>query len=402
MEATALDPRHADVRLEFGMAEAEFAQHAQWRASAAVFRAIDATMREAAAHPEVFLPTATLKRADAVEYAERAAAADLAVRLNLAEATVRGYAVIGSNLRERLPQLWAWFVDGEVSTQNAREAAALVADLPAVSWQAFDEAVVAPARRLAPARFRVRARVLRERIHAQSLDERHALAMDSRGVWSEIDRDGMGWLNARLSAEKVALAQARIDAIAFDKLKAAHETRTMQQMRADVLADLLVGEVGTSISVSVALMIPALTLLGASNESAVLEGVGPIDLETARKLCATAPSFTRVLTDPVSSVILDMDRKQYRPTAALKRWLALRDVTCTFAGCGRRASTCDIDHTTAWEDGGVTSAANLAHLCRKHHSNKHKTKWTVTQPPGSPPIWTSPTGYSREADPPPF
>lgn len=402
MEATALDPRNAEVRLEFGMAEAEFAQRAQWRASAAVFRAIDSTMREAVTHPEVFLPSSTLKRADAVAFAERAAAADLAVRLNLAEGTVRGYAVIGSNLRERLPQLWAWFVDGEVSTQNAREAASLVAELPEESWQAFDDAIVGPARRLAPARFRARARVLRERVHAQSLEQRHAEAMDSRGVWSDTDCDGMGWLSARLSAETVALAQARIDAMAFDLLSAADETRTMPQLRADVLADLLVGEVGKDVSVSVALTIPALALLGKSDESAVLDGAGPIDLDTARVLCASAPSLTRVLTDPVSSVILDMDRKQYRPTTALKRWLALRDVTCTFAGCGRRASTCDIDHTTSWEDGGVTSAANLAHLCRKHHSNKHKTKWTVSQHPGSPPVWTSPTGYSREADPPPF
>jgi Domain of unknown function (DUF222)/HNH endonuclease len=402
MEGTLLDPVNAEVRVEFGMVEAEIAQHAEWRASAAVFRAIDETLREAAAHPEVFLPSNTLTRTDAVDFAERAAIADLAVRLNLGESTIRSHASIGSTLRERLPQVWAWFRDGEISTQNAREAATIAAKLPADTWQLFDDAIVGPARRLAPARFKARAKVLREKIHTESLEKRHETAMQDRGVWTEIDQDGMGWLNARLSAETIALAKARIDGIAFDLLAATDETRTMQQLRADVVADLLTGELGKDVSVSVALTIPVLSLLGRSTEPAILDGVGPIDIETARILCGAVPSFTRVLTDPVKSTILDVDRAQYRPPAALKRWLALRDVTCIFPGCGRSAAQCDLDHTTAWADGGVTSAENLAHLCRKHHTMKHQTQWKVARPPGLPPTWTSPTGYIRESDPPPF
>ena len=141
MEHLLLDPANADTRVEFGMAEAEVAQHAQWRASAEVFRAIDATMREAAAHPEVFID-AQMLRGDAVEFAERAAVADLAIRLNLAEATVRAQGHVASTLRERLPRLWAWFVDGEVSTQNAREASAIVIELPPVHWVTFEQNIV--------------------------------------------------------------------------------------------------------------------------------------------------------------------------------------------------------------------------------------------------------------------
>ena len=407
MEDLLLDPNDADVRVEFGMAEAEIAQHAQWRSAAAVFRAIDVTLREAAAHPEVFLPASSLRHKDAVEFAERAATADLAVRLNLAEATVRSHATVAGNLRTRLPQLWYWFGEGEVSTQNARESAALVADLPAETWQLFDDALVGPARRLAPARFKARARALRERIHSQSLEQRHESALRDRAVWTEMDRDGMGWLHARLSAEKIAFAMAHIDGLAFDLLKDTDllkntgETRTMQQLRADVFGDLLIGEIGKDVVVTVALTIPALSLLGHDGGSAVLDGVGPIDLETARMLCATAPSMTRVLTDPISSAVLDMDRNQYRPSAALKRWLAMRDVTCTFAGCGRPAESCDLDHIIAWADGGTTSAQNLAHLCRKHHVMKHATKWKVERSAlGT--VWTSPTGYTRTSDPPPF
>jgi len=374
MEPLLLDPADADIRVEFGMAEAEVAQRAQWRASAEVFRAIDAVMREAAAHPEVFIDAAML-RGDAVEFAERAAAADLAVRLNLAESTVRAHGNVASTLRERLPSLWAWFAEGEVSTQNAREAAAIAIELPVDAWAPFESRILDAAHTLAPARFRTRARAVREKLHAETLTERHEAAASQRGVWIEPDRDGMGWLHARLSSEKLAMAGANLDTIAFGLFTVAGEERTMAQLRADVLADLLTGADGQKPGVTVALTIPALSLLGHSSEPALLEGVGPIDLDTARRLCATAPSITRLLTDPVTGTVLHMDPRQYRPSAALKRWLAIQQVTCDFPGCGRRAAACDLDHTRAWADGGLTTADNLSHRCRRHHTMKHQTMW---------------------------
>lgn len=400
-----LDPADADVRVTFGMAEAEVALHAQWRAAAATFRAIETVMREAARHPEVFVRTAQLSPRDALEFAQRAAMADLAVRLNMAEGTVRSQADIGEKLRTRLPRLWAAFGDGEVSTQNAREAAALVSDLPEEHWASFDLAIAEPAQRLTPPRFRAKARALRDRLLVQTAVERHERGLLERGVWSEHDRDGMGWINAHLSSEQIVLAEARIDALAFEQLTADGESRTLQQLRADVVADLLTGrQTGASgpAGVTVALSVPVMTLLGNGDDPATLKGVGPIDVETARALCATAPSFTRLLTDPIRNTVVAMDPQQYRSNRALKRWLAHRDVTCTFPGCGRRAATCDLDHVTAWAAGGKTTAGNLAHLCRKHHTMKHNTRWRVEKPPGERSVWTSPTGFVRSTDPPPF
>lgn len=421
-----MDPADADTRVAFGMAEAEFAQRAQWRASAEVFRAIDTTLREAAEHPEVFIEAAML-RGDAVEFAERAAAADLAVRLSLAESTVRAYGMVARTLRERLPLLSAWFAEGDVSTQNAREAASIVIELSADLWAEFETRIMG-AITLAPARFKARARAVREKLQAQTLTERHEAANAHRGVWTEVDRNGMGWLHAQLSAEKLAMVGAALDGIAFGLFTESDEQRTMAQLRADVLSDLLTGKSSACISatcsgctegtggictsgtcaravvgVTVALTIPVLSLLGHSDEPALLEGVGPIDIETARRLCATVPSITRLLTDPVSGSILEMDPRQYRVPAALKRWLAILQVTCDFPGCGRRAAHCDLDHTRAWADGGTTTADNLSHRCRTHHTMKHQTKWRVEKPPGAErAVWTSPTGFSREADPPPF
>jgi hypothetical protein len=98
-----------------------------------------------------------------------------------------------------------------------------------------------------------------------------------------------------------------------------------------------------------------------------------------------------------------MDPHQYRTTAAIKRWFTSQHATCDFPGCGRAAAHCDLDHTQAWAAGGETSIDNLAPRCRRHHVLKHQTKWTVgKQLSAVRPVWTSPTGYHREADPPPF
>jgi hypothetical protein len=151
--------------------------------------------------------------------------------------------------------------------------------------------------------------------------------------------------------------------------------------------------------------VPVLTLLGRSDEPGTLEGYGPIDPETARRIAARAPSFTRLLTHPVSGGLLDVDRGGYRPPADLKRWMAATDQFCTFAGCGRPARSCDLDHTVDYQHGGETRAGNLGHLCRHHHRLKHQTRWTVARAPAGSPsrsTWTSPTGFVRSSDPPPF
>ncbi|MBU1586891.1 MAG: HNH endonuclease [Actinobacteria bacterium] len=400
---TLLDPALAETRVLFGIAEAEVAQRAQWRSSAGVFAAIDDVLREAAAHPEVFVDEQML-RGDAVELAVRAAVADLAVRLNLAEATVRAHGHIASTLRARMPSLWHWFLDGEVSTQNAREAASIVTDLPEAAWAAFDAQLVDAARALAPARFAAMARALRERLHPLPAVDRHERAVTQRRVFTEHDRDGMGWFSAYLPSETIALATARLDAAAFDLFREADENRTMSQLRADVLTDFLLGGDATAKpGIALALTIPVLTLLGHSDEPALLEGVGPIDLDTARRLAVESPSLTRLLTDPVTGAVLQLDPHQYRLTAALKRWLCVTQPTCDFPGCGRRAVNCDLDHTVARAEGGTSTAHNLAPRCRLHHTLKHQTRWKVESGPAhARPVWTSPTGYQRTTDPPPF
>jgi hypothetical protein len=146
-------------------------------------------------------------------------------------------------------------------------------------------------------------------------------------------------------------------------------------------------------------MVPALTLLGVSDMPATLNGVVPIDPDTARRLAAAAPSFTRILTHPETGVVLSVGRERYRPPPDLARYIRLRDGTCRFPGCNRKARYTEIDHTVQRQAGGLTQYDNLACLCEKHHHLKDETVWKVVQLPGGVLEWTSPAGRVYTTDP---
>lgn len=402
---SALNDEDADVRLEFGLARAEVAQRAAATAIAARFAAIDATLREAREHPELYLSPA-FRGGDAAEFAERSAAADLAVRLRMSESTIRSEALRAAILRESLPSIWAAFRQGDIAPANAQAAADLALSLTeGAPRTAFDDALLSPAQTQVPARFRERARRLRDELDGTPAAARHAAACAERRVWLENGRDGMCWLTVHLAADDGHRIMARLDATAAHLARAGDEQRTTGQLRADVAVDLLLSGQAASVpavTATVAVTVPVLTLLGDAELPGTLEGFGPIDANTARRLAANAPSFQRILTDPVTGTILDIDRRSYRPPADLKRWLGLRDKHCTFAGCGRRAAECDLDHRIAWADGGRTSVENLAHLCRHHHRLKHEGGWHSEGAAAGGSRWTSPTGAVHDPDPPPF
>lgn len=183
--------------------------------------------------------------------------------------------------------------------------------------------------------------------------------------------------------------------------------RSLAAIRADVAADLLLagaptahgdGDALAAIRGNVQITIPVLTAAGLSDEPALLAGYGPIDRDTACTLAAGAAGWDRVMSDPHSGVPLAVDR--YRPSAELRRFLRVRDERCRFPGCVQRPWRCDLDHTIDAALGGATDACNLANFCRRHHTVKHATSWTVTQVGGGVLEWRSITGR-RYLDKPP-
>ena len=53
----------------------------------------------------------------------------------------------------------------------------------------------------------------------------------------------------------------------------------------------------------------------------------------------------------------------YRPSRKLQHLIRTRNARCTAPGCGRPAARCDLDHTIAWDQGGLTCECDLAPWC---------------------------------------
>ena len=94
---------------------------------------------------------------------------------------------------------------------------------------------------------------------------------------------------------------------------------------------------------------------------------------------AAGGAWRRLVTDPASGVVIDVGRTRYRPPAGLADLVRARDRACVFPTCQTPAERCDIDHLTAWSQGGTTSLDNLATLCEAHHRLKHTPGWALTR-----------------------
>jgi hypothetical protein len=279
----------------------------------------------------------------------------------------------------------------------------------------------APIGELPAYRFKAKARNWRERHHPESIEKRHAKGVADRRVEYRPDQDGMATLSAHLPADQASAIWNKLTRAARE-LQGPEETRTLTQLRTDLYGGWLLGGttspgtvhpgtsgttgagidtgLSSSIRAQVLVTVPVFSLMGLTDDPAMLDGYGPIPPSMARKLAANgAASFYRVLVDPRDGAPLEIGRTSYRLTKAMKRALQLRDGRCTFPGCNNPSLDNDTDHLQAWQHGGHTGISNLAQLCPKHHRLKHASGWTPTAATkDEPPAWTSPTGRHYKAE----
>jgi hypothetical protein len=152
--------------------------------------------------------------------------------------------------------------------------------------------------------------------------------------------------------------------------------------------------------VTVQVTVPLTSLLGLDEQAGELTGYGPIPAETARRLAAHG-TWRRLVTDPVTGVLLDYGRARYTPPPDLVDHVTARDRTCRWPGCDKPAVGCDLDHTLPYPH-GPTAAGNLGPFCEQHHIGKHHSRWTVRQPEPGRFEWTSPTGHTYTVTPDPL
>lgn len=333
--------------------------------------------------------------------ARRELATELSAALRIPERSAQNLVAESEALHHKLPATRDALADGRISYRHAQVMTEQAWSLPAEGVTAFEEAALPHAMKLTVSKFKNRARQLRERAHPDSIAVRRTACLADRSVEFDPACDGMAYLTAYLPAEQALAIYNRVTDIARS-LQGRDEPRTLTQLRADAFADaVLDGGTGTAggIRARVLVTVPALTLLGLSEEPASLEGYGPIDADTARRLAARAPSFSRLLTHPETGAVLSVGRDRYAVPEDLRLWLRIRDETCRFPGCNRAARQCDLDHTDDWRHGGHTSHDNLAHLCESHHNVKHHTRWKARQLGGGLIEWTSPAGKTYITEP---
>jgi len=201
-------------------------------------------------------------------------------------------------------------------------------------------------------------------------------------------------------------------ASAHPALTAATDHRTLDQVRTDVLVDILLGAEPTGhelytagtdatldhIQAEVQVTIPSTMILDPDDGAAWLDEGTLISPDTARHLAGAAAGWDRVFYRPDTGQVEQIDH--YRPLAWQKRALIGRDLTCRFPGCTMPARKADIDHTHAFAEGGRTTMSNLACLCEAHHVMKHQSDWQMRQLDDGVIEWTSPTGRTYETEPP--
>jgi hypothetical protein len=93
---------------------------------------------------------------------------------------------------------------------------------------------------------------------------------------------------------------------------------------------------------------------------------------------------------------------RYRPSRKLQHLIKARNATCTAPGCGRRAASCDLDHTHPHHQGGRTCECNMAPLCRHHHRCKQAEGWRLEHPEPGVLVWRTPAGRTYTTTPTPY
>lgn len=96
----------------------------------------------------------------------------------------------------------------------------------------------------------------------------------------------------------------------------------------------------------------------------------------------------------------------YAPSAALRRHVVMRDVTCRFPGCRVPGWKCQLDHidpfTGALPAWAQTVETNLHLLCAHHHQLKTNSDWRVWRDAYGATHWVSPNLYHEMVLPEPI
>jgi hypothetical protein len=264
-----------------------------------------------------------------------------------------------------------------------------------------------------------------KKLRPEDSEERFARAYASRKTKACAgEGDGMGSLVVGATVTDVQRTQHRLTLIA-QALRGQGDARTLDQLRADVAIDLLLGRVAVDqagnaetevvdpITGELAIRrfptcnaarpvinvtVPLTTVMGLGDDPGVSSGGEPVPAGLVR-MVASDPECTwyRMLTDPAGKCA-ELSTVSYQPTEPIFRRVVAEAVSCYRANCQRPATECELDHKQPWPF-GPTSTANLHPACRSDHRAKHAAGFGLDQQPDGSWSFHTPAGFTHRTGP---
>jgi hypothetical protein len=325
------------------------------------------------------------------------AASEIRAALTLTRRSADYHLGLASDLIQKLPQVGQALSEGRIDLAKARVIVEETSHLEAVSARRVAEAALEHASSQTTGQLGARIRKLVILLDPEGARTRYQEAIEDRRIISSANPDGTANLyGLNLPAHRAGAAMRRISRLAR-AAKSADDPRTMDQIRADVLMDLLQGQHrGPDKKGSVSIQVDLSTLAGLDEHPGELGGYGPVIADIARQITEEqADSEWRYTITTDEGQMVHNGTTRRRPTTNQTRQVEAENPTCVFPGCRMPATECDIDHNQEWSAGGPTQVDNLAPLCRHDHVIRHHG-WTINQHQPGNYEWTSPLGHTYQ------
>jgi len=284
-------------------------------------------------------------------------------------------------LLSELPAVAEAFRSGRLSEAQAREIAAVAAEVPGVEEQLLEAAGKLTLRSLQDECRRVEAAA------AVDEDDRHRQVHRQRKLRAWVDRHNIGRLSATMTPDELARVMGEIDRHCGDIVAGAIRGgwfESWEAHRVDALVEMSLPDdgppAGPASMVHVVVDYDALmrghTVPG---ERCEIPGLGPIPVTLARQMSEDC-ILKVLLTKGVD--VMAVAHGGYTIPAHLRTALDVRDPKCIVPGCDARRRL-QKDHRNAFGRTQVTKLEDLAHLCPFHHYLKTFCGYTYRGGPGT-------------------
>jgi hypothetical protein len=296
-------------------------------------------------------------------------------------------------LAYRLPKTYARVLAGDLVAWRGRRTArsTMTLSLEAV---AFVDAQVAPfAHKLGPVAVERLIEEAMVRFDPEQAEAKRLAAAEQRKFdidLQHVTHDGVAWVGGCLDAADARDLEHAVQAGAAD-LAALGSSESLNVRRSQAVGVLARRQLTLDLNAPGATTVKARQVVihvhAAPDGATSVEGGGTLSPEQVRQWC-TNPD-TQVVIKPVIDLNTTETTDRWAVPDRMREQVVLRDRTCVFPLCNVTARRCDLDHTQPWHDGGPTTPANLAPLCRRHHRLKTHGGWTYQRLPDGDVEWAT-------------